>query len=92
MTEQQAQEIIRLLEAMQTSQQLQIERQGEALALQQKQFALMEKQFERVERINDKAEKIQDRHAQALQKWDKYFYLVVVALLAYVSWLVLFKS
>jgi len=62
-----SEEIAGLLRDIRDQQQLQIERQGEALALQKRQFELYESQLGRVESINDRAEAIQNRAGKAVR-------------------------
>ena len=90
MNENESLRMIRVLEELRDGQKLQLERQQEALQVQREQFALVQKQFERTERIQDRAEQIQDRSAQ-LVGWSRRLMIIVlpiiVALLAYLSWL-----
>jgi ABC-type uncharacterized transport system involved in gliding motility auxiliary subunit len=58
-------EIASLLREIRDQQRLQLERQGEALALQRLQFEKYEAQLGRVESINDRAEAIQRRAGKA---------------------------
>jgi predicted deacetylase len=86
--------VVALLEELRQGQELQLERQLEALELQRKQFAAMQEQFARAERIQSKAELLQDRGARLVQGARKVFIVlvpVIVALIVYVSWL-LFRT
>lgn len=91
MNEQDARQLIRLLEEMRDNQRRQLERQAEALALQREQFALVQKQSERAERLQDRAEEIQMKSAQLVTGARKGMVVilpVIVVLLAYLSWLI----
>lgn len=91
MNEQDARQLLRLLEEIRDNQTRQLERQAEALALQREQFALVQKQSERAERLQDRAEEIQLKSAQLVTGARKGMVVilpVIVALLAYLSWLI----
>jgi len=91
MNENESLRMIRLLEELRDGQKLQLERQQEALQVQREQFALVQKQFERTERIQDRAEKLQAKSADIVGIARKTLLLivpVVIALIAYVSWLI----
>jgi len=60
-----SEEIAALLREIRDQQRLQVERQGEALALQKKQVERYESQMGRVEHINERAEAIQRRAGKA---------------------------
>jgi len=62
-----SEEIAALLREIRDQQRLQIERQGEALALQKKQVERYESQMGRVEHINERAEAIQRRAGKAMK-------------------------
>jgi parvulin-like peptidyl-prolyl isomerase len=62
-----SEEIAALLREIRDQQRLQVERQGEALALQKKQFERYESQMGRVEHINERAEAIQRRAGKAMK-------------------------
>ena len=83
--------LIRVMEEIRDTQRLQLERQAEALALQREQIALIQRQSERTERIQDRAEHIQMRSAQMVAGARKAMAVIlpiVIALVAYLSWLV----
>jgi uncharacterized membrane protein (DUF106 family) len=87
-----SQRLTSLLEEIRDNQRLQIERQAEALALQREQFELVKRQAERTERIQDRAEAIQDKSAglvAASRRALAVILPVVVALIAWLSWLLL---
>ena len=91
MNENESLRMIRVLEELRDGQKLQLERQQEALQVQREQFALVQKQFERTERIQDRAEKLQAKSADIVGIARKTLLLivpVVIALIAYVSWLI----
>lgn len=84
-------QLIHLLEEIRDNQRVQLERQAEALALQREQFALAQKQTERAERLQDRAEELQAKGAQLVTGARKGMVIVlpiIVALLAYLSWLI----
>jgi hypothetical protein len=62
-----SEEIAGLLRDIRDQQRLQVERQGEALALQRRQVEFYESQLGRVESINDRAEAIQHRAGKAVR-------------------------
>ena len=62
-----SEEIAGLLREIRDQQRLQVERQGEALALQKKQVERYESQMGRVEHINERAEAIQRRAGKAMK-------------------------
>jgi hypothetical protein len=62
-----SEEIAALLREIRDQQRLQVERQGEALALQKKQVERYESQMGRVEHINERAEAIQRRAGKAMK-------------------------
>jgi uncharacterized membrane protein (DUF106 family) len=84
--------LIALLEEIRAGQKLQIERQAEALELQRQQFAVFRDQAARAEKIQQKAEQLQDKGASLVGRARKalvFILLVVVVLIAYVSWILL---
>ena len=84
--------LIALLEEIRAGQKLQIERQAEALELQRQQFAVFQDQAARAEKIQQKAEQLQDKGASLVGRARKalvFIVLVVVVLIAYVSWILL---
>lgn len=86
--------MLEVLEQIRDNQRLQLERQQEALSLQREQFALFQKQVERTERIQDRAEQLQERSAQVVGAARKSMIVVLpvlVALIAYVSWLLFLR-
>ena len=94
MTEQQIAMLIELLQDIRENQRLQVERQLEGLSLQKEQFEIVKIQFERAEKISAKAELIQEKGAQliaASRKSLKVILPIVFILIAYVSWLILYK-
>jgi len=62
-----SEEIAALLREIRDQQRLQVERQGEALALQKKQVERYESRMGRVEHINERAEAIQRRAGKAMK-------------------------
>jgi len=62
-----SEEIAALLREIRDQQRLQVERQGESLALQKKQVERYESQMGRVEHINERAEAIQRRAGKAMK-------------------------
>jgi len=83
--------LIDILEDIRNNQKLQVERQLESLTIQRQQFEAFSRQMERTERLQDKAEKLQDRSAQLVSGARKVLAVVLpilIALLAYVSWLI----
>jgi uncharacterized membrane protein (DUF106 family) len=83
-------QLIHLLEEVRDNQRAQLERQAEALALQREQFALVRQQAERAERLQDRAEELQAKGVQLVTGARKSMVVVlpiIVALLAYLSWL-----
>jgi hypothetical protein len=89
-----AAKIARLLEELREGQKQQLEHQREALDLQRKQYAVFQEQAARGERIQQKAELLQDRGAALVRGTRKVVLIIVpivVALIAYVSWL-LFRT
>lgn len=82
-----------LLEEIRDNQQLQIQRQSEALELQRRQIALVERQFERSEKLQERAEQLQERNGQLMERGRKVFMIIIpllFVLLVYVSWLLFF--
>ncbi len=82
-----------LLEEIRDNQQLQIQRQAEALELQRRQIALVERQFERSEKLQERAEQLQEKSGQLMERGRKVFMIVIpvlFVLLVYVSWLLFF--
>ena len=81
-----SEEIAALLREIRDQQRLQIERQGEALALQRQQVERYESQMGRVEHINQRAEAIQ-RHAGKAMKVVLWVALpLVLLILATMLW------
>ena len=94
MTEQQIALLIELLQDIRKNQRLQVEGQLEGLSLQKERFEIVKIQFERAEKISAKAELIQEKGAQlvaASRKSLKVILPIVFILIAYVSWLILYK-
>jgi hypothetical protein len=82
-----------LLEELRDNQKTQLERQGEALAIQKKQFELFLQQHDKTVAIQKRAESIQDRSAQLVTGVRRLFPVVVgvlVILILYVT-LLLFR-
>lgn len=82
--------LIALLEELRAGQKLQIEQQREALDLQRQQFSVFQEQAARAEKIQQKAELLQDKGASLVGRARKalvFILLVVVVLIAYVSWI-----
>jgi hypothetical protein len=83
--------LTRLLEDIRDNQKLQLERHGDALALQREQLSLVQRQAERYDRIQDRAEYIQDRSAQLVAGARKALSVVlpiIIVLIGYLSWLI----
>jgi hypothetical protein len=81
---------VRLLQEIRDGQKLQLERQAEALTLQREQVALVQGQVERTERIQDRAERIQAAGARLVggaRIATAILVPIILALIAYVSWL-----
>lgn len=92
MTDQEALQLSSLLKDIRDNQQLQLDRQTEALALQREHYALIKQQAERHERIQDRAENIQAKGAQLMTIARKTLFVllpIVTLLIVYVSWLIL---
>lgn len=84
-------EWLELLSEIRDNQQRQVSIQEQALALQRQNFELVKQQFDRAERLHERAERIQDSGARLMAVARKSLYLVLpvlVALIAYVSWLI----
>ena len=67
--------------------------QSQLLEAQKEYIELYRKQLDRVERINNRAEAIQDKSAQLMRMARKGIavaMIIIVGLLAYVSWLLFF--
>jgi uncharacterized membrane protein (DUF106 family) len=91
MNETESQRVVRLLEEIREDQKLQVARQLEALELQRKQFAVFEEQAVRTERLQHRAEQLQERSAGMVGGARKLLITlvpIVIALIAYVSWLI----
>ncbi len=81
---------VRLLQEIRDGQKLQLERQADALTLQREQVALVQGQIERTERIQDRAERIQAAGARLVggaRIATAILVPIILALIAYVSWL-----
>jgi hypothetical protein len=88
--EERLREIAKLLEELRDNQKTQLERQGEALAIQKKQFELFLQQHDKTVAIQNRAESIQDRSAQLVAGVRRLFPVIVgvlVLLILYVTWL-----
>lgn len=91
MNDNDSQKVVRLLEEIRNNQNVQLERQLEALAIQREQFAIFQRQADRAERIQEKAEKLQDRSAQMVGGARKVLSVVlpiIIVLVIYLSWLI----
>ncbi len=79
-----------LLEEIRDNQNIQLERQAEALTLQKQQFELVREQYTKTLRIQDRAEALQNKSAQIVAASRKILMVVIpviAVLLVYVSWL-----
>jgi len=88
--DQDAQQIMHILEEIRENQKLQLKQQADALTLQREQFAITQKQTDRTERIQDRAEQIQAKSAQLVSGSRKAMLVilpVILILIGYVSWL-----
>ena len=88
--DQDAQQIMHILEEIRENQKLQLKQQADALTLQREQFAITQKQTDRTERIQDSAEQIQAKSAQLVSGSRKAMLVilpVILILIGYVSWL-----
>ena len=86
--------LLSLLAELKAGQQLQIEHQREALALQRQQVSMLEAHVARATRLQDKAEQLQDRSASIVGTARKAVMIIlplVVVLIVFVSWL-LFRA
>ena len=82
--------IARLLEEVRDNQRAQLERQLESLSIQKAQQQAFLDQRERTAQLQQRAEAIQERSARlvgGIQRVAPVVLLIVVALIAYVSWL-----
>lgn len=92
MSDQEVQQLSSLLKDIRDNQQLQLDRQAEALALQREHYAFIQRQAERHERMQDRAEHIQVKGAQLMAVARKTLFVllpIVTLLIVYVSWLIL---
>ena len=90
MNDQDAQQIVRILEEIRDNQKLQFKQQAEINALQRDQLELAQKQHDRTDRIQDRAEQIQAKSAQLVAGSRKAMLImlpVILVLIVYVSWL-----
>lgn len=90
MNDSDTQKLIATLEEIRDNQKLQLERQLEALTLQREQVAMVQRQVERTERLQDRAEQLQSKSALVFASARKFLFAllpIIVALIAYVSWL-----
>ena len=86
----QLERIARLLEEVRDNQRAQLERQLESLSIQKAQQQAFLDQRERTAQLQQRAEAIQERSARlvgGIQRVAPVVLLIVVALIAYVSWL-----
>ena len=65
---QNSERIIQVLETIKNNQDLQLERQTEALKIQAEQFELVRSQYDRAQAIQDRAEAIQEKSAWLMEK------------------------
>ena len=85
------QETVDVLRDILKNQQIQLQRQYEALEIQREQFAMYKAQFERAEKLQDRAEKIQETSANLMGAAKKALVVIlpiVAILLAYLTWLI----
>jgi uncharacterized membrane protein (DUF106 family) len=88
--DQDANQMIRILEEIRDNQKLQLKQQAEIHELQRDQLGIAQKQNDRTERIQDRAELIQAKSAQLVAGSRKAMLVilpVILVLIAYVSWL-----
>jgi len=86
----QLERIARLLEEVRDNQRAQLERQLESLSIQKAQQQAFLDQKERTAQLQQRAEAIQERSARlvgGIQRVAPVVLLIVIALIAYVSWL-----
>jgi hypothetical protein len=86
----QLERIARLLEEVRDNQRAQLERQLESLSIQKAQQQAFLDQKEKTAQLQQRAEAIQERSARlvgGIQRVAPVMLLIVVALIAYVSWL-----
>jgi hypothetical protein len=86
----QLERIARLLEEVRDNQRAQLERQLESLSIQKAQQQAFLDQGEKTAQLQQRAEAIQERSARlvgGIQRVMPVVLLIVVALIAYVSWL-----
>lgn len=84
-------EVVDVLEDILKNQQIQLQRQNEALEIQRKQFAMFKVQYERAERLQDRAEAMQDSGAKLMGAARKSFIVIlpiILILMAYLTWLI----
>ena len=79
-------EIADLLRDIRDQQRLQLERQGEALAMQREQFQMHRSQLDRVERINDRAEALQRRAGNVVRLVVWIAVPLLILVLALMAW------
>ncbi len=94
MDDSEIQKALRLLEEIRDGQKVQLERQAEALALQRQQLEIVQRQVERAERIQDRAESLQASSARlvsAARKATIVLLPIILALIAYLTWLLFFR-
>ena len=72
-------QIARLLEEVRDNQRTQLERQGEALAIQKEQFQTYLKQQEKAGQLQDRAEAIQVRSSNLIKGIQRFVPVVMVA-------------
>jgi uncharacterized membrane protein (DUF106 family) len=88
--DQDANQMIRILEEIRDNQKLQLKQQAEIHELQRDQLGIAQKQNDRTERIQDRAELIQAKSAQLVAGSRKAMLVilpVILVLIVYVSWL-----
>ena len=86
----QLERIARLLEEVRDNQRAQLERQLESLSIQKAQQQAFLIQQEKTAQLQQRAEAIQERSARlvgGIQRVAPVVLLIVIALIAYVSWL-----
>jgi t-SNARE complex subunit (syntaxin) len=82
--------MVRLLEELRDNQRTQLERQGEALALQKQQVEMVREQHEKAVQLQDRAGAIQETSARLITRIQKFVpmaMVIVIILIIYLTWL-----
>jgi len=82
--------IVQLLEEVRDNQQMQLERQAEAFALQKQQRELPDSRMEQAEKLQDREEFLHKRNSRALNIFHAFIFsvlAVVGVLLIFVAWI-----